>query len=81
MGYVVAGFGLAMQKIDTDELAWGLMAIYLAGIGLQGFRENTEAPWRRGFGTFGTIISCSDYRWSLMRIKAYSATSPGCLQV
>jgi hypothetical protein len=57
MGYVVAGFGLAMQKIDTDELAWGLMAIYLAGIGLQGFRENTEAPWRRGFGTFGTIIS------------------------
>ena len=57
MGYVVAGFGLAMQKIDTDELAWGLMAIYLAGVGLQGFRENTEAPWRRGFGTFGTIIS------------------------
>ena len=47
MGYVVAGFGLAMQKIDTDELAWGLMAIYLAGIGLQGFRENTEAPWRQ----------------------------------
>ena len=33
------------------------MAIYLAGVGLQGFRENTEAPWRRGFGTFGTIIS------------------------
>ena len=57
MGYVVAGFSLAMQKIDTDELAWGLMAIYLAGVGLQGFRENTEAPWRRGFGTFGTIIS------------------------
>ena len=57
MGYVVAGFGLAMQKIEVDELAWGLMAIYLAGVGLQGFRENTEAPWRRGFGTFGTIIS------------------------
>ncbi|MGB0201058.1 MAG: hypothetical protein ACPF9X_07025 [Candidatus Poseidoniaceae archaeon] len=57
MGYVVAGFGLAMQRIEVDELAWGLMAIYLAGVGLQGFRESTEAPWRRGFGTFGTIIS------------------------
>ena len=57
MGYVVAGFGLAMQRIEADELAWGLMAIYLAGVGLQGFRESTEAPWRRGFGTFGTIIS------------------------
>ena len=33
------------------------MAVYLSGIGLQGFREDTEAPWRRGFGTFGAIIS------------------------
>ena len=52
MGYVVSGFGLAMQKIAADELAWGLMAIYLASIGLIGFREETEAPWRRGFGPF-----------------------------
>jgi len=29
----------------------------LASIGLIGFREETEAPWRRGFGTFGAIIS------------------------
>ena len=57
MGYVVAGFIFAMQRIDTAELVWGLMAVYLSGIGLQGFREDTEAPWRRGFGTFGAIIS------------------------
>ena len=55
--YVVAGFVFAMQKVDTEELVWGLMAVYLSGIGLQGFREDTEAPWRRGFGTFGAIIS------------------------
>ena len=57
MCYVVAGFVFAMQKVDTEELVWGLMAVYLSGIGLQGFREDTEAPWRRGFGTFGAIIS------------------------
>ncbi len=57
MGYVVAGFIFAMQKVDADELIFALMAIYLSGIGLQGFREETEAPWRRGFGAFGTIIS------------------------
>jgi len=57
MSYVVAGFIFAMQRIDTEELVWGLMAVYLSGIGLQGFREDTEAPWRRGFGTFGAIIS------------------------
>ena len=57
MGYVVAGFAFAMQEIDPRGLVWALMAIYLAGIGLQGFREETEAPWRRGFGSFGTIIS------------------------
>ena len=27
------------------------------GVGLQGFREETEAPWRRGFGSFGAIIA------------------------
>ena len=57
MGYVVAGFWLAMTEFDPNELIWTLMALYLAGIGLQGFREETEAPWRRGFGSFGTIIS------------------------
>jgi hypothetical protein len=57
MGYVVTGFVFAMQEIDPRGLVWALMAIYLAGIGLQGFREETEAPWRRGFGSFGTIIS------------------------
>jgi hypothetical protein len=57
MGYVVAGFAFAMQEINPRGLVWALMAIYLAGIGLQGFREETEAPWRRGFGSFGTIIS------------------------
>jgi hypothetical protein len=44
MGYVVAGFCLAMTEFDPNELIWTLMALYLAGIGLQGFREETEAP-------------------------------------
>ena len=42
MCYVVAGFVFAMQRVDTEELVWGLMAVYLSGIGLQGFREDTE---------------------------------------
>ena len=57
MGYVVAGFIFGMERFDPDMLLYALMAIYLAGIGLIGFREETEAPWRRGFGTFGSIVS------------------------
>ena len=57
MGYVVVGFLLAMEKFNPDSVLWSMLAIYLGGIGLIGFRESTEAPWRRGFGTFGSIIS------------------------
>ena len=59
MAYVVSGFLLAREEIGEANhvIIWGLMAAYLAGIGLIGFREETEAPWRRGFGTFGAIIS------------------------
>ena len=57
MGYVVIGFLLAMEKFNPDSVLWSMLAIYLGGIGLIGFRESTEAPWRRGFGTFGSIIS------------------------
>ena len=50
---------MAREEIGEANhvIIWGLMAAYLAGIGLIGFREETEAPWRRGFGTFGAIIS------------------------
>ncbi len=57
MGYVVIGFLLSMEKFNPDSVLWSMLAIYLGGIGLIGFRESTEAPWRRGFGTFGSIIS------------------------
>lgn len=59
MAYVVSGFVLAMERLDESFYVyiWALMAVYLASIGLIGFREETEAPWRRGFGTFGAIIS------------------------
>ena len=59
MAYVVSGLLLAREEIGEANhvIIWGLMAIYLASIGLIGFREETEAPWRRGFGTFGAIIS------------------------
>ena len=59
MAYVVSGLLLAREEIGEANhvIVWGLMAIYLASIGLIGFREETEAPWRRGFGTFGAIIS------------------------
>ncbi|MEC7229516.1 MAG: hypothetical protein VXV95_05635, partial [Candidatus Thermoplasmatota archaeon] len=59
MAYVVSGFLMAREEIGEANhvIIWGLMAAYLAGIGLIGFREETEAPWRRGFGTFGAIIS------------------------
>ena len=40
-----------------DQFLWAVWAAYLSGIAVQGFRDETETPWRRGFGSMGSIFS------------------------
>ena len=59
MAYVVSGLLLAREEVEVDETThWGIDGnLSCKHWSNQGFRESTEAPWRRGFGTFGAIIS------------------------
>ncbi len=52
-------FGITLMLIDSDvwPVLWTLWAGYLIGIAIQGFRDETETPWRRGFGSFGSLLS------------------------
>ena len=40
-----------------DAFMWTVWAAFLSGIAVQGFRDETETPWRRGIGAMGCIFS------------------------
>ena len=43
---------------NAEEITlFSIWAAYLIGIAIQGFREETETPWRRGLGSFGSLFS------------------------
>ena len=56
--------GDILREVSSEEVdaeiegaMWTMWAVYLAGIAIQGFRDETETPWRRGFGSFGTLFA------------------------
>ena len=55
--YFLIGLTWALGSADIEGAMWTMWAVYLAGIAIQGFRDDTETPWRRGFGSFGTLFS------------------------
>ena len=57
IGYVLTGVLWILGSTELDSLTWGVVSIYMVTIAIQGFKEETEAGWRRGFGGFGSIIS------------------------
>ena len=57
IAYILAGILWILDSGKFDSLAWGIISIYMVTIAIQGFKEETEAGWRRGFGGFGSIIS------------------------
>ncbi len=57
IGYFLIGISWIMGAANLDSSLWVVWTIYLAGIAIQGFRDETETPWRRGFGSFGSLIS------------------------
>jgi hypothetical protein len=57
IAYVLSGILWILDSSGLDSLTWGIISIYMVSVAIQGFREETEAGWRRGFGGFGSIIS------------------------
>ena len=55
--YFLTGITWAIGEADVDQFLWAVWAAYLSGIAVQGFRDETETPWRRGFGSMGSIFS------------------------
>ena len=55
VGWII---GLAEWANRAEEITlFSIWAVYLIGIAIQGFREETETPWRRGLGSFGSLFS------------------------
>ena len=46
-----------METADLDSLMYGMIATYLCTVAIQGFQEETDSAWRRGFGGFGSLIA------------------------
>jgi hypothetical protein len=57
IAYFLSGISWAIGDADSEVLLWAIWSIYLGGIAMQGFRDETETPWRRGLGSFGTLFS------------------------
>ena len=55
--YFLSGITWALGETDLDQFMWTVWAAFLSGIAVQGFRDETETPWRRGFGSLGSIFS------------------------
>ena len=55
--YFLTGITWTIGEADVDQFLWAVWAAYLSGIAVQGFRDETETPWRRGFGSMGSIFS------------------------
>ena len=57
IAYFLSGITLIMLDNEVWSVLWTIWAVYLIGIAIQGFRDETETPWRRGFGSFGSLLS------------------------
>ena len=56
--YFLSGIYWAIGKVESlDQMFWVVWATFLSGIAVQGFRDETETPWRRGVGSMGAIFS------------------------
>ena len=57
IAYFLVGISWALGFGEQDSLIYAIFAAFLSGIAIQGFREETDAAWRRAVGVFGTILS------------------------
>ena len=57
IAYFLIGISWAVGLGDSAAMLWTIWAVFLSGVAIQGFRDETETPWRRGIGSMGTIFS------------------------
>ena len=57
IAYFLIGITWAIGEGDRDAMLWAIWAVFLSGVAIQGFRDETETPWRRGIGSMGSIFS------------------------
>ncbi|MBJ23262.1 MAG: hypothetical protein CMB64_01195 [Euryarchaeota archaeon] len=55
--YIILGIIWIMEVANMDSVMWGIIAIYLSTVAIQGFQEETDAGWRRSIGGFGSLLS------------------------
>ena len=57
IAYFLIGISWAIGLGDSAAMLWAIWAVFLSGVAIQGFRDETETPWRRGVGSMGTIFA------------------------
>ena len=53
----ISGIWYAFEGTDIDSFSWLIMTVLFTMIAIQGFSEENDARWRRGFGGFGSLIT------------------------
>ena len=81
--YFLTGITWAIGEADLDQFLWAVWAAYLSGIAIQGFRDETETPWRRGFGSMGSIFSYSQAlpRHSIVHLRNLDVPWCCCIRI
>ncbi len=57
IAYFLIGITWAIGEAEIDGMLWSIWAVFLSGVAIQGFRDETETPWRRGIGSLGCIFA------------------------
>jgi len=57
IAYFLIGITWAIGEAELDGMLWSIWAVFLSGVAIQGFRDETETPWRRGVGSLGSIFA------------------------
>jgi hypothetical protein len=57
IAYFLIGITWAIGEAEVDGMLWSIWAVFLSGVAIQGFRDETETPWRRGIGSLGSIFA------------------------
>ena len=63
IAYFLVGITWAIGEAELEAMLWAIWAIFLSGVAIQGFRDETETPWRRGIGSMGCIFSLFMLSW------------------
>jgi hypothetical protein len=57
IAYFLIGIVWAIGEGTGGIMLWTICAVFLSGVAIQGFRDETETPWRRGIGSMGCIFA------------------------